>query len=204
MKDEGKERAQDPARRLSRSRVRLGLMTLGAAGLGTLAIHALLVEDVEDAAPAPARRAVSQDLARLGTPAPTTAAGSPDPAGQAAERVAPAPGPQAKDSPPAPAPRRLSEVLAQGARHAPGDLEVWVGDEALPPDVRYAALRRLEADAPADAVTAAIAVLDDPTSLVRLNAIAVLARSQDPRAKAALERVDARSQRLAHTLVARR
>lgn len=199
-KERGKQRAQAPARRLSRSRVRLGLMTIGAAGLGTLAIHAVLLEDPTAA---PTKRAASQDLSQLGTPDAATSAASPDAAGEGPWSVAvPAPRPSA--APPAPEPRRLSEVVAQGARHAPGDLEVWVGDEALPPDVRYAALRRLEADAPADAVTAAIAVLDDPTSLVRLNAIAVLARSQDPRAKAALERVDARSRRLAHTLVARR
>lgn len=99
-------------------------------------------------------------------------------------------------------PRTLTAAFAhQGST---GELATCAGDPALPPHVRYAALRRLEETAPEQAVSAAIAALTDTTSLVRLNAIALLARSQDPRAREALGRIDPRSQRLAQALTTAR
>lgn len=98
-------------------------------------------------------------------------------------------------------PKRVNDVTLAAE---PADLTLWVQDPTLEPTLRYSALRRLEALAPAEAVTAAIAALNDAAPLVRLNAIAVLSRHDDPRAKEALTRIDSKSQRLAQALVARR
>ena len=100
--------------------------------------------------------------------------------------------------PPAAPPASVRQVATTAS--TPAELGAWVSDRSLAPQLRYTALRRLEGLAPADAVTAAIGCLDDTASLVRLNAIALLARIDDPRAKTALARVDPRSQRLAQAL----
>lgn len=101
-------------------------------------------------------------------------------------------------APPAAPPASVRQVATTAS--TPAELGAWVSDRSLAPQLRYTALRRLEGLAPADAVTAAIDCLDDTASLVRLNAIAVLSRIDDPRAKTALGRVDPRSQRLAQAL----
>ena len=101
------------------------------------------------------------------------------------------------------APEGVGDVLRQDQTLASAELAAWIVDRALDPRARYAALRRLEQDDPAAAVTAALAVLTDTTPLVRLNAIALLARARDPRAAPALDSLDDRSRRLA-SLLARR
>lgn len=190
----------DPARRLARARVKLALIAVGGAAVGVLAVAALTAED------RPLPRGVSADsVARLDRKPLQVESPSlvhaPQPAPVASASAAGAEMPQPQ---PPPAPADLGAVLAPSARHPHAALVAWVRDASLPPNVRYGALRRLEAERPGEAVSAAIEVLEDTTALVRLNAIAVLARSQDPRAGAALARVDARSQRLAQNLLARR
>lgn len=188
----------DPARRLGRARVKLALIAVGGAAVGVLAVAALTAED------RPLPRGVSADSVAhldrdpLQVESPSLVhAPQPAPVASASATQAPA-------TPSPPAPADLAAVLAPTTRHPDAALAAWVRDASLPPNVRYGALRRLETERPDEAVSAAIEVLEDTTALVRLNAIAVLARSQDPRAGAALARVDARSQRLAQNLLARR
>ncbi|MCW8138076.1 MAG: hypothetical protein KIT58_04135 [Planctomycetota bacterium] len=177
--------------RLSRRWVRLGLGTALVGGLALLSASALLETDAPTSRPPVTRVAAP-------APAPPTAEVDPTPTvtGATATR-------RVREAPPRPAPRTVGDVLRQDASLDHADLAAWVVDRALASEVRYGALRRLEQDDPSEAVTAALRVLDDVTPLVRLNAIAVLTRSQDPRAAAALERLDDRSRRLA-TALARR
>lgn len=194
-------RINDPARRLARTRLKLALIGAGGALVGVAAVAALVAEDrplpvgvrVDSLAQLSPEREVAPTGPTRAAPLPPSVA----PEASASPRATPGPGV-------APAPERFGEVLDPRARPEATSLAAWVRDASLAPNVRYAALRRLEADHPASAVPAAIAVLDDTCSLVRLNALAVLARSQDPRAAEALARTDARSQRLAQNLLARR
>jgi HEAT repeat protein len=101
------------------------------------------------------------------------------------------------------APTTAGQVLRQDVTLTSAELMTWIADDHLDPQVRYAALRRLEHEDPPAAVSAALIALDDVTPLVRLNAIAVLARTTDPRAAAALEKLDERSRRLAQALARR-
>lgn len=100
-------------------------------------------------------------------------------------------------------PARPTTIAGVAAARASSDLAAWVTDPTLEPRLRYTALRRLETEAPEEAVTAALAVLDDVTPLVRLNAIALLTRARDPRAQTALAQLDDRSRRLAGALARR-
>lgn len=189
-------RIHDPARRLARTRVKLALIGAGGALVGVAAVAALLAED----RPLPVGVRVDS-LAQL----PNRETGPTAPAPRAAPPAQVAPEPSASPSlAVAPAPATFGAVLDPRSSPDAASLAAWVQDGALAPNVRYAALRRLEAEHPTSAVSTAIAVLDDTCSLVRLNALAVLARSQDPRAAEALARTDARSQRLAQNLLARR
>lgn len=171
--------------RMPRRWARLGAVAVATCALGVSAVALLLHE--EEAPPA----------------RPTT---SPVPRRAAPDGLAVAPattrsGPSL--APPRPAPTTIAEAVA--ARD-PSDLARWVGDRTLEPRLRYAALRQLEAEAPEEAVAAALAalaVLDDVTPLVRLNAIALLTRAQDPRAQTALAQLDDRSRRLAGALARR-
>lgn len=190
-------RIHDPARRLARTRVKLALIGAGGALVGVAAIAALLAED----RPLPVGVRVDS-LAQL-SPERDSAPAVPSRAAPLPASVAPEPS-ASPSLAVASAPAKFGEVLDPRSRPDAASLAAWVQDGALAPNVRYAALRRLEAEHPTSAVSTAIAVLDDTCSLVRLNALAVLARSQDPRAAEALARTDARSQRLAQNLLARR
>jgi HEAT repeat protein len=77
----------------------------------------------------------------------------------------------------------------------------WSGDETLEPSARYAALRRLEELGDREAVVdAAVRLLDENDEFLRVNAIAVLTRTDTDRARAALAKRPERDQRLAETL----
>lgn len=109
--------------------------------------------------------------------------------------------PSAEPAPAAPA--RPQQVYAERTPEA-AQLATWASDTQAEAEVRYTSLRRLEADHPDAAVETALALLGDETSLVRLNAIAVLQRSADPRAAQALAGLTGRDQRLAQALAKRR
>ena len=79
----------------------------------------------------------------------------------------------------------------------------WARDTKLTQQVRYSSLRKLEQADPDQAVLAAIDLVKDGQSLVRNNAIALLARSQDPRAKAAIKGLSPQQQKLAAALARR-
>jgi hypothetical protein len=70
-------------------------------------------------------------------------------------------------------------------------------DPELAPGLRVAALRRSESIAPKAAVETATKLASATDRLVRENAIAVLARSSDPSAAAAIESLPAESKALA-------
>jgi hypothetical protein len=99
-------------------------------------------------------------------------------------------------------PTTVEDVLRpDGKRASEKTLADWALDKGIEDRLRYVALRELEERAPAEAVTTAIALLaGDPGPLLHANAVAVLARSHDPRAKDALSRLDEKSQKLAKKL----
>lgn len=170
--------------RMPRRWARLGAVAAATCALGVSAVGLLLRE--EEAPPArpvtgPRPAAAAPEVAPTATPG------------------APALAPPA----PAPPPPRPTTIAGVAAARAPTDLAAWVTDRTLEPRLRYTALRRLETEAPAEAVTAALAVLDDLAPLVRLNAIALLTRAQDLRAHTALAQLDDRSRRLAGALARR-
>lgn len=171
--------------RTPRAALRLGLMAAAALGACTLVVAVLL--DEEPVAP-------RTHVVLPAPPRPRPAA--PQVAAVESRRVPLA-------ATPRPAPRGVGDVLRQDAQVQPSELAGWVRDRALAPQARYAALRRLEVERPDEAVTAALAVLDDQAELVRLNAIAVLTRAKDPRAATALAALDDRSRRLATALTRR-
>jgi hypothetical protein len=84
----------------------------------------------------------------------------------------------------------------------PSDLRRWAHDPRATPAVRLTSIRKLEALAPGLALETARDLLDDPdtSSLLRANAVAVLARSSDPRADELLAGLDPKSQQLARSL----
>lgn len=91
----------------------------------------------------------------------------------------------------------VGEVLGMTDAEALAELALT---PSAAPQVRYTALRRLEEVDGERSVEVALALLDDPAPLVQTNAIAVLVRSGDPRADAALSGMDPRSQRIAAAL----
>lgn len=177
-----------PWRRTPRAWARLALAVAATAGGGALAA-ALLVADEE------AGRASERARARAVASGPRPVA---PPSGPA-----PAPGPPPAGAPARPRPARLADVARQDVTLSSGELAGWTRDAGLDPQTRYAALRRLEALDPAAAVDAAIAATTDASPLVRHNALALLARSQDPRAAEAVALLDDRSRRVAAALARR-
>ncbi len=107
------------------------------------------------------------------------------------------PAPRPDEDPPA-SPRA---VYARSATSdEPARLAFWVGDADLEPPVRYAALRRLAELDPGKAVVVALQRLGDPEPMVRLNALALLARSPDARARRAIAELDPEVRRQAERL----
>lgn len=91
-------------------------------------------------------------------------------------------------------PSNVLEVRLPGKQGKP--------DKKDTPAVRLTSIRKLEALAPGLALETARDLLDDPdtSSLLRANAVAVLARSSDPRADELLAGLDPKSQQLARSL----
>ena len=202
-----------------RSARQLPLAVVVAAGLSVGA--AWLVLDSEPQVAAPRRVPVTQDVAEVAVATLELAeseqaseanpahpaygaprAGSTAPVPSAASPVAPSlVAPRAPAEPPA----SVAGVLALSPAEVDAPTLVgWVARADLEPQLRYAALRRLEQLSPRQAVQAAIERLEDPASLVRTNALAVLARSRDPDARRAIEGLDPRRREVAARIAAGR
>ena len=91
----------------------------------------------------------------------------------------------------------VGDVLTGPAAADAGKLAAIALDRRLAPEVRYAALRRLEETAPATAVDVAMALLREDERFLRNNAIAVLVRSEDPRADLIVASLQGDDRRLA-------
>ena len=106
--------------------------------------------------------------------------------------------------PPAPRPADARAVLDRPASIA--DLARWAEDADAGQGVRLTALRRLEREGPGRATDVAARLLSETPGdpQLRANAVAVLARSSDPRADAVLARQEPRYQQLAARLRERR
>lgn len=185
---------RDSARsvRVARSWARLGLVTGAASGLLVVAAVVLL-DRGEEATPPRVHvgSPIDRPVAEAGEAGPT--ATSPV---SSHTRVVLSPVVRAT-------PKSVRDVLRQDVALTTNELAAWISDDAVDAQARYGALRRLEQEDPAAAVTAALALLDDVRPLLRLNAIAVLTRANDARATAALEKLDDRSRQLALALVRR-
>lgn len=98
----------------------------------------------------------------------------------------------------APPPKAVREVRGSSLQ----DLERWLQSEQVDPEVSLAMLSELDAKAPALAVGAASVLAARATTdrHVRANAVALLARSTDPRAAEALSQLPARYRQLAAAL----
>ena len=94
----------------------------------------------------------------------------------------------------------VEDVLTGPAAADVAKLQVIALDRRLAPEVRYAALRRLEEAAPATAVDVAMALLGEDERFLRNNAIAVLVRSEDPRADLIVASLRGDDRRLADAL----
>lgn len=188
---------------LSRRLVASSVAVVAAMAIALLGL-AVLVPD------APAERGPAEGVAPIG---PQRAAASASPAAGAEPRadldgpaVATGPAPirprdPAGSAPPPPA--RPREVFL--TRQSSERLAACATAPALEREVRYAALRKLEEQDGARATDVALALLDEEEDgLLRTNAIALLVRSDDPRARAAIERLDPRGRRLAAALAERR
>jgi len=100
-------------------------------------------------------------------------------------------------------------LLARGERSpSPDSLAGWARDPELDPAVRYTSFQALASQDPDASLTVALSLVGDEASLrdPRLgpNAIATLARSDDPRAAQALAGLSPRDRRLARILRSRR
>lgn len=185
--------------RLRRSWVRLGLMTAGGACVLVLVTTALLHEPSDLPRPKPTV------VVRAEVPAQVTASPTGANASSVPSAATPIVRPRVVLEPaPRKTPTSVKELYAQDATVTPAELTAWIHDEKLDAQVRYCALRRLEQADAGLAVGAALEVLDDVTPLVRLNAIALLTRANDPRATSALEKLDQRSRLMAQALTRRR
>lgn len=175
--------------RLRRSWLRAALMTAAGAGAVVLVSAVLLHEPGE----LPRHRPVR-------TPAPEAAVAT-DGASGAVPSAAVATRPRVVAEPaPRKKPTSVQELFAQDALLTTADLAAWTADASIDAQVRYCALRRLEeADAGA-AVSSALELLDEPVPMLRLNAIALLTRANDARAKEALAKLDPKSLLMAHAL----
>lgn len=188
---------------MPRAWVRLGAVVAVATGLGFGVMGLLLSEDEPVAT---TKRSSAQRSPQPYTPGAVTSARPPNIAQPLPSAKVPKAAPvspiYSAQLPRPEKPTSMREVANGAANHQ--DLAAWVQDKSLDPSLRYSALRRLEKQSAKDAIPAAIGCLEDTAQLIRLNAIAVLSRSDDPRAKEALARIDPQSQRLAQALVARR
>lgn len=95
--------------------------------------------------------------------------------------------------------RRAREEQAQAARE-----DAARASQTASPDERVIALRDLERRDQAAATTTALRLVHDPVAFVRLNAVAVLTRSESPEAARVLASLDPESRRLAQALAERR
>ena len=144
----------------------------------------------------PGAAPVGSDLAHL-EPAPeprTPARAAPPPSAEARPFVA---------SAPAPAPQDVSELLS--GRHPVQDLSAWARDGSLSAVQRASALRALAQQHPGHAVDVATQLARAPETdrHTRANAVALLARSEDPGAAEALASLPPRYRALATALRAR-
>lgn len=106
-------------------------------------------------------------------------------------------------SAPAPAPKDVSEMLS--GRHPIQDLSAWARDGSLSAVQRASALRALAQQHPGHAVDVATQLARAPETdrHTRANAVALLARSEDPGAAEALASLPPRYRALATALRAR-
>lgn len=98
-------------------------------------------------------------------------------------------------------PAGAKQIMAQTD---PQTLVNWSCDPSVRPELRFGALRRLEALDPGQALRVASALASDPAPMVRTNAIATLALSDTPLAQAAVSRLRGRDALLARTIAANR
>lgn len=94
-------------------------------------------------------------------------------------------------------PPEISQILASEDAE---QLAAWAKQTHLKASLRYTALRRLEQVDPRQAVRVAQGLLPEHDRLLHTNALALLARSDDPEAKAALSALDPKDRRLAASL----
>lgn len=101
---------------------------------------------------------------------------------------------------PARAPGSMSAL--RSAQPAPVDLQRWLKEGNSLPELQVVMLQELQAQSEPDALEIAIELATAKSSdrLVRANAVALLARSQDPRAGEALAALPEKYQRLAKAL----
>lgn len=122
-------------------------------------------------------------------------------------RAAPLPSAEARPvsapAAPAPAPQDVSELLS--GRHSVQDLSSWAQDGSLNAVQRASALRALAQQHPGSAVDVATQLARAPGTdrHTRANAVALLARSEDPGAAEALASLPPRYRALATALRAR-
>ena len=113
-------------------------------------------------------------------PATTPAVISPPASGQT-PALAEAP----RTEPKAGRPTSVQQVIHRPGAAASSDWVSCAEDEGVAPELRYTALRELEREDPERALLLALALLNEEkpqSELLRLNAIAVLARSDQPAA----------------------
>ena len=219
-------RAPQP-QRVSRRGLRLTAGLAGAAGVATLAGVLVLAESSPASAPPgwrPDQPALGEPVAQGrveldADPAPDAAAplaggpalppGAPvttaSASGVARASQSTPPVERSRVEPVEPPPPGSAAALLDDPRaHDARALAAWAADRDLPTDVRYTAIRQLERVDAQAAVDAALGLASDAESLVRLNAVAVLVRSQQPRAEQLLAQLDDRTRFLAQRLAARR
>jgi len=106
---------------------------------------------------------------------------------------------------PEPLPEAPPAVSVETLMRGQSEPVACAADAELPPHVRVVALKRLARTNPDQALDLALSLLDSEESLVRTNAIAVLAKHPSPRARDALSKLDdPRAKRLATVLANRR
>lgn len=171
---------------MSRRWARSAAFVVVVAGLGLGSGLAVLDHDTEQPAPVAVRRMATDHgekegslTAPLGPPARRRDAGE-----------------QARRDP-APPGRSNAGSRTGGAASRPRAA-------ATTPDARVSALRDLERRDAAAATVTALRLVHDPVPLVRLNAVAVLARSTSPEATRVLALLDPESRLLAQALAERR
>ena len=131
--------------------------------------------------------------------AETTSEVSPPPQGETPTQEAPAIPMVVTPRPPLPPPPKTTRQVVE--LRGGVDLQRTVEREDASPEVRYAALRRLEElDSPHALPSALTLLRTSEDSFLKTNAVAFLARSTDPRAEQALEALEPRLRQLARAL----